>query len=138
MYTGPGCTGTPYGHMDVSTQAAVKSSNPSESGVYEFGQARRPRRAVRVEPRVHGLWGPRAPTAPYHTSGVAPLSQISGSDLPPALNGPLRFVPAGLAWAFLANDVRLGFRRGGRTCRCTLTGSGPVGAAPPGCPRSFI
>lgn len=87
------CTGTPYASLSRPARSVLRSANPSETGIYEFGQPR--------SVNVRSIWQPGVGGAAdvclqyVYTTDLAPLNELPAGEQPPTLNGPLKVVSAG-------------------------------------------
>ncbi|MBJ7471158.1 MAG: hypothetical protein JHD16_07640 [Solirubrobacteraceae bacterium] len=92
-YATDDCTGTPYAPLSLPATSVLRTANPGESGIYEFG------RPGSLD--VRSIWQRGEDGAPdaclqyvYTNSELAPLRALAAEDRPPTLNGPLRSVRA--------------------------------------------
>ncbi len=92
-YVTDDCTGTPYAPLSRPAKSVLRSANPNETGIYEFGQP--------GSVDVRSIWQPIEGEPGdclqyvYTNTELAPLRELSASDRPPVLNGPLKAVRAG-------------------------------------------
>ena len=91
-YTTDDCSGTPYAPLSRPAKSVLRSINPSETGIYVYGQP--------GSVDVRSIWQPgegvpdRCITYVYTNTELAPLQELSASERPPTLKGPLKSVRA--------------------------------------------
>src|SRR4051812_8835930 len=87
FYTTTDCSGTPYVSPGAGLQTALRVDSTSDTGIYELGDT------ASINVRSGTSTGACFTTS--FTNNQTRLNPVPASELPPALHGPLRFVPAG-------------------------------------------